>query len=41
MAGVVAGFANVVKLPEEFDGFMAGEVRKYTKVVKDLGLRLD
>jgi tripartite-type tricarboxylate transporter receptor subunit TctC len=27
--------------PEEFDAFIAGEVRKYTKIVKDMGLRLD
>jgi tripartite-type tricarboxylate transporter receptor subunit TctC len=35
------GFDAVPMAPEEFDAFMAGEVRKYTKVVKDLGLKLD
>ena len=35
------GFDAVPMTPEEFDAFMAGEVRKYTKVVKDLGLKLD
>ena len=27
--------------PEEFDAFLAGEVRKYSKIVKDLGLKLN
>jgi tripartite-type tricarboxylate transporter receptor subunit TctC len=27
--------------PDEFDAFMANEVRKYTKIVKDLGLKLN
>jgi tripartite-type tricarboxylate transporter receptor subunit TctC len=35
------GFDAVPMTPEEFDAFLAGEVRKYTKVVKDLGLKLD
>jgi len=35
------GFDAAPMTPEEFDAFMTGEVRKYTKVVKDLGLRLD
>jgi tripartite-type tricarboxylate transporter receptor subunit TctC len=35
------GFDPVPMTPDEFDAFMAGEVPKYTKIVKDLGLKLD
>jgi tripartite-type tricarboxylate transporter receptor subunit TctC len=35
------GFDAAPMTPDEFDAFMAGEVRKYTKIVKDLGLKLD
>jgi tripartite-type tricarboxylate transporter receptor subunit TctC len=35
------GFDASPMTPEEFDAFIAGEVRKYTKIVKDMGLRLD
>ena len=33
------GFDAAPMTPEEFDAFMADEVRKYTKIVKDLGLQ--
>jgi tripartite-type tricarboxylate transporter receptor subunit TctC len=35
------GFDAAPMTPEEFDAFMANEVRKYTKIVKDLGLKLN
>ena len=35
------GFDAAPMTPEEFDAFMAGEVRKYTKIVKDLNLKLN
>ena len=35
------GFDAAPMTPEEFDAFMAGEVRKYTKIVRDLGLKLN
>jgi tripartite-type tricarboxylate transporter receptor subunit TctC len=35
------GFEAAPMAPEEFEGFVAGEVRKYAKVVRDLGLKLD
>jgi tripartite-type tricarboxylate transporter receptor subunit TctC len=35
------GFEAAPMGAEEFDSFVAGEVRKYTKVVRDLGLKLD
>jgi tripartite-type tricarboxylate transporter receptor subunit TctC len=35
------GFDPAPMTPEEFDAFMALEVRKYTKIVKDLGLKLN
>jgi len=35
------GFDAAPMTPDEFDAFMAGEVRKYTKIVKDLGLKLN
>ena len=35
------GFDPAPMTPDEFDAFMAGEVRKYTKIVRDLGLKLN
>jgi tripartite-type tricarboxylate transporter receptor subunit TctC len=35
------GFDAAPMAPDEFDAFMTEEVRKYTKVVKDLGLKLN
>lgn len=35
------GFEPAPMTPEEFDAFMAAEVRKYTKIVRDLGLKLN
>ena len=35
------GFDAAPMTPDEFDAFMANEVRKYTKIVKDLGLKLN
>jgi tripartite-type tricarboxylate transporter receptor subunit TctC len=35
------GFDAAPMTPDEFDAFMAGEVRKYTKIVRDLGLKLN
>jgi tripartite-type tricarboxylate transporter receptor subunit TctC len=35
------GFDPAPMTPEEFDAFMALEVRKYTKIVRDLGLKLN
>jgi tripartite-type tricarboxylate transporter receptor subunit TctC len=35
------GFDAAPMAPDEFDAFMAEEVRKYTKVVRDLGLKLN
>jgi tripartite-type tricarboxylate transporter receptor subunit TctC len=35
------GFDAAPMTPEEFDAFMVNEVRKYTKIVKDLGLKLN
>jgi tripartite-type tricarboxylate transporter receptor subunit TctC len=35
------GFEAAPTTPDEFDAFLASEVRKYTKIVKDLGLKLD
>ena len=35
------GFDPAPMTPEEFDAFLAGEVRKYSKIVKDLGLKLN
>jgi tripartite-type tricarboxylate transporter receptor subunit TctC len=35
------GFDPAPMTPDEFDTFMTEEVRKYTKVVKDLGLKLN
>jgi tripartite-type tricarboxylate transporter receptor subunit TctC len=35
------GFDAAPMTPEEFDAFMANEVRKYTKIVRDLGLKLN
>jgi len=35
------GFDAAPMTPEEFDAFMGNEVRKYTRIVKDLGLKLN
>ena len=35
------GFDAAPMTPDEFDTFMADEVRKYTRIVKDLGLKLN
>src|SRR5512134_833286 len=35
------GFDAAPMSPEEFDAFMVNEVRKYTKIVKDMGLKLN
>ncbi len=35
------GFDAITMTPDEFDAFMANEVRKYTKIVKDMGLKLN
>ena len=35
------GFEAAPMSADEFDAFVVGEIRKYTKVVRDLGLKLD
>jgi tripartite-type tricarboxylate transporter receptor subunit TctC len=35
------GFDAAPMTADEFDAFMAGEVRKYTKIVRDMGLKLN
>jgi tripartite-type tricarboxylate transporter receptor subunit TctC len=35
------GFDAAPMTPDEFDAFMANEVRRYTKIVRDLGLKLN